>query len=218
MSKIRSFGVTVYVGNDTVGALTDASISGGEVTFVDLTTHDSTGGYREFISGLKDGGSLDLTGKYDFSDSGQVAIMGGLGTTESCSVILSDNSGMTFDAVIGGFNTGNPLDDSVEFTSSLKITGAITDIFPTMTVTGTLTSDGSTPLVFPAMTVNGTSNGRIGYASGTYGLEYTGSGWQLYDSATGAEWLSSSDTLTPDLATGWTPSGTETGTPTITAS
>ena len=41
MAKIKSFGVRVFVDGVSVGALTDASVGGVDVTFIDLTTHDS---------------------------------------------------------------------------------------------------------------------------------------------------------------------------------
>ena len=126
MAKIKSYGVAVTVATNAIGGLTDVNVSGTEVNFVDVTTHDSSGGYKEFVGGLKDGGTLDLTGAYNIADTGQVYLRANPGTSAACVVTFSDTSTATFTAIVGGYSTSNPLDDKVEFTASLKITGAVT--------------------------------------------------------------------------------------------
>ena len=56
MSKSMSVGTTLKVNNKVVGGL--KSIGGIEITADthDVTALNSTGGYREFLSGFKDGG------------------------------------------------------------------------------------------------------------------------------------------------------------------
>jgi predicted secreted protein len=125
MAKIRSFGITVTVDATAIGGLTDVSPGGGDVTFVDTTTHDTDGGWKTYVGGLKDGGTLELTGKYDIADAGQVKLRTLLGETESCVVTFSDGSSAEFDGIVGAYNVSNPLDDATEFTSSIKITGEV---------------------------------------------------------------------------------------------
>ena len=124
--SIKSFGASVAVGSSTVGGLKDINPGGGDVTFVDTTTHDAEDGWKTFVGGLKDGGTLELTGNYDSGDSGQGTLRDGLGTEESCVVTFSDSSTCSFDGIIGAYNVSNPLDDVVEFTCSIKITGPVT--------------------------------------------------------------------------------------------
>jgi predicted secreted protein len=126
MAKIKSFGVAVSVATNAIGGLTDVSVSGTDVTFVDITTHDSTGGFKEFVGGLKDGGTLELSGKYDIADTGQIYLRANPGESASCVVTLSDSSTASFTAIVGGYSITNPLDDAVDFSASLKITGAVT--------------------------------------------------------------------------------------------
>lgn len=129
MAKIKSFGVAVSVATNDIGELTDVSIPEIDVNFVDITTHDSTGGFREFVGGLKDGGTLTLTGAYDISDTGQTYLRTPAnqgGSAVAVVVTFSDDSTASFDAVVGGYGTSNPLDDKVEFTASLKISGDVT--------------------------------------------------------------------------------------------
>lgn len=126
MAKIRSFGTSVTVATIAIGGLTDINVTAGDVTNVDVTTHDSSGGYREFVPGLKDGGSLDLSGKYDYANAGQAALKTHFGTLQAFVVTFSDGTKVSFSALVGGFNTTAALDDSVEFTCNAKITGAVT--------------------------------------------------------------------------------------------
>jgi len=126
MAKIKSFGVAVSVATNAIGGLTDVSVSGTDVTFVDITTHDSSGGFKEFVGGLKDGGTLELSGKYDIADTGQIYLRANPGASAACVVTFSDNSTASFTAIVGGYSTTNPLDDAVDFSASLKVTGAVT--------------------------------------------------------------------------------------------
>ena len=128
MAKIKSFGVSVSVATNDIGGLTDVSIPETEVTDVDTTTHDTEGGYRTFVGGLKDGGTLTLSGNYDIADTGQSylrlpANQGGAAV--AVIVTFSDLSTASFNAVVKGYGTSNPLDDVVTFTSSLRISGPV---------------------------------------------------------------------------------------------
>ena len=122
---IKSFGVAVTVNTIAIGGLKDVTPGGVDVNFIDVTAHDSAGGWREFIGGLTDGGTLELTGNYDEADAGQVELRAERGQVASVIVTFSDATTSTFSAVVGGYSLSNPLDDVVEFSCSLKVTGAI---------------------------------------------------------------------------------------------
>lgn len=129
MAKIRSFGVTVSVASNLIGGLKDVQIPEVEVTDIDVTTHDSAGGYRQFLGGLKDGGTVTLSGAYDISNTGQTYLRTAAnqgGAPVAVVVTFSDDSTCTFNAVVKGYGTSNPLDEDVTFSSSLKISGAVT--------------------------------------------------------------------------------------------
>ena len=126
MAKTRSFGAKVYVNGIAVGGLTDISASGTDVAFVETTSHDSAGGYRTFLSGLKDGGTLELTGRYNYADIGQDYLKDNPGASAAFVVTFSDGTKASFSAIVGGYSVANPLDDATEFSCSCKITGAIT--------------------------------------------------------------------------------------------
>lgn len=124
--SIKSYGITVAIGGSTaVNGLKSVSLSGSDVSFIDTTTHDGDG-WKSYIGGLKDGGTLELSGDYDINDGGQDDLRTLLGETTSVVVTFSDLSTAEFDAIIGPYSVENPLDETATFTSSLKITGAVT--------------------------------------------------------------------------------------------
>lgn len=125
---IRSFGIAVTIDGSAVGGLVSADINGGDVTFIDSTTHESADGYREFVGGLKDGGTLELSGKYIFADAGQGKLRNPTiqGTDVPAVVTFSDSSTAEFDVIVGIPSTTGPLDETVDWTCSCKITGPVT--------------------------------------------------------------------------------------------
>jgi len=235
MAKIRSFGAKLYLNGIELGGITDIQATGVDVSFIDTTSHDESSGFRTFVSGLKDGGTLEVTGKYNYADDGQAEWKAEEGIRHAFHIILSDNSGIAFEAIVGGFQTSNPLDDAVEFTATAKITGEVFPVFPTMTVTGSLT-DGTDPVVFPSMAYFEQNGGKCRYSvivsNSVYSIYWDESKWWL-ESATVAEgvilWNSTADVPTPDLVPSgewhettnphaWKPVSPATGTPVVTGS
>lgn len=124
MAKSKSFGTTVTVGGSPITGLTEIAISGAEVPFIDITTHDSAA--KEFVPGLVDYGSLELSGKFNNADGGQDALRAGTGTSAAFVVTLPNNASISFTAIIGGMSEDIPLEDAVGFSISCKITGVKT--------------------------------------------------------------------------------------------
>lgn len=122
----KSFGIAVTVATNAVGELTDVNLTGVDVNMIDITNHGSSGGYKEFLGGLKDGGSLDLSGNFDEADVGQEYIRDNPGVSAAVVVTLSNGDTISFSAICGAYNVSNPLDDKITFSTSLKITGAVT--------------------------------------------------------------------------------------------
>lgn len=96
---------------------------GGEADDVEVTGYDTTGGFREKIKGLKDAGELDLTGVWT-AHASQQAIM------EQDDVIgwritLPNSLGVwTADGYINDFSINPQLDDRIEWSGTLVISGA----------------------------------------------------------------------------------------------
>ncbi|GAA5124666.1 hypothetical protein JIN84_12975 [Luteolibacter yonseiensis] len=122
----KSFGITVTIGGTAIGGLTDVNITGRDVTAIDVTNHGSTGNAREFLGGLVDNGTLELTGNFEGTHAGITYLEAHLGEVVDAVVTYSDASTHLFKVIVGPPTTSNPLDDKIEFSASFKISGPIT--------------------------------------------------------------------------------------------
>jgi predicted secreted protein len=107
-----------------------SSISGPSMTrdFIDVTNLDSTGGYREFIAGFRDGGTVNLTMnftrdtydlmKLDFEDD----------ESQNYEIVLPDADATSFE--FAGLVTELPLeiptDDKITANVTIKVNGEVT--------------------------------------------------------------------------------------------
>lgn len=94
---------------------------------IDVTTLDSTGGWREFIAGFKDGGEVVISGYLNPSDSGQEDIYDAYdsGDVTAFTIEFPSTIGATwqFNAVVTKYSTGAEVDGAVTFESSFKVSG-----------------------------------------------------------------------------------------------
>lgn len=110
-------------GGSPADNLTDINIPEADRTIIDTTTHDTEGDYRTFVGGLKDGGTLTVSGKYP--GGGGLNADDDDGTPKTVVVTFSDGSSATCEAILLGYGATNPLDDSVGWSASLKISGPV---------------------------------------------------------------------------------------------
>lgn len=113
-----------------------SSISGPTMTrdFIDVTSLDSVGGYREFIAGFRDGGTVSLTMnftratydlmKQDFEDD----------TAKFYEIVLPDkdangnliNTSFEFEGLVTELPLEIPTDDKVTANVTIKVNGMVT--------------------------------------------------------------------------------------------
>ena len=126
----RALGTTISKGTPTelIGGLT--SIGGIEITAdtMDVTTLDSTGGYREFIGTFKDGGEVPIEGFFDHTSAGQLAMQDSMdaGLAEDYVINLPTTPAWNwkFKGVVTSFKVGDAeLDGAIAFGSTIKISG-----------------------------------------------------------------------------------------------
>lgn len=95
--------------------------------FIEVTSLASTGGYREFITGFRDGG--ELTFSMNFTRDGYDDLLLDFDSDDSRNyqVVLPDAGATTFD--FAGFITALPLnivpDDAITVDVTVKITGQV---------------------------------------------------------------------------------------------
>ena len=73
MSKMRAVGTVLTYNSQTIGSIKTIGEVKSTADEIDVTTLDSTGGYKEFLQGFKDGGEVQLDGFFD-GTAGQVAL------------------------------------------------------------------------------------------------------------------------------------------------
>ncbi|OMF35263.1 histidine kinase [Paenibacillus sp. FSL H8-0548] len=123
----RALGTTIQIGANIIAGLT--SIAGLELSAetIDITTLSSSGGYREFTGGFKDGGEVGISGHFDAQDTnGQIALYDAfqLGSTNPYTIIFPGGGSWTFSGVVTGFTTGAELEDTISFEATIKVSGA----------------------------------------------------------------------------------------------
>lgn len=125
---IKSFGTTISYDGTPIGGVETISRSGGDRNMIDVTCQDDTDGFKKFVGGLRDAGTVEITGNFLIGDSGQNKLRGALMTENAKQVVitLSDATTITFDAFPMPPDEDAPLDDKVTFKASLKITGKST--------------------------------------------------------------------------------------------
>ena len=124
-AKGTVFSATIGAVLTPIASLT--SISGVELSAddVDVTAHDSADDYREFVQGLKDGGSVSIEGNFThvasqiglktLFDSGDIVAM---------SIAFPDAlATWTFNGYVNALSTDAPMEDKISFSASIKVTG-----------------------------------------------------------------------------------------------
>ena len=112
---------------DTViGNLTSIGEIGIESDEIDVTTLDSSGGYKEFIAGFKDAGEVSLAGILATEVAfNAMVVLAGSQAEEEWTIESDTGSTWVFDAFVKTFKEGEATVDGVrEFTGSLRISGA----------------------------------------------------------------------------------------------
>lgn len=125
----HAYGTTITRAGNPIGELT--SIGGIELSMdtVDVTSHESTDAYREFVAGLIDTGEVALEGNFDPDDTaGQLALRTDLESRNSVAFVITlpaaFGTSWAFDAFVTKFKVGDmPVDGKVSFSASLKIDG-----------------------------------------------------------------------------------------------
>jgi len=127
----RAFGaiLTYTAGAKVIGEITN--IGGVELSAdtIELTNHQSTSRYREFVQGLRDGGEVAIEGNHVPGDEGQAQILTHFDTDASGGVlaltlVFIDDSDWAINAIVTRYKAADaPVDGKLAFSATLKITG-----------------------------------------------------------------------------------------------
>ncbi|MDS1269692.1 phage tail tube protein [Lipingzhangella sp. LS1_29] len=105
------------------------SITGPEMEreTVDVTSHDSPGGWMEFVGGLKDGGEVEIEFNYDPSEPTHAVLQEDFDAARprTYQVVFPDpdQHAWQFQAILTNLSAEMPHDDKIEGEMTLKVTG-----------------------------------------------------------------------------------------------
>ena len=106
------------------------SITGPNMTreTIDVTSLDSSGGYREFIASFRDSGEVTLNMNHTLIGYGDFKADFEASTARIYQITLSNTeaSTLTFLAYVTSVTMGVPTDDKVTMDITIKITGQVT--------------------------------------------------------------------------------------------
>lgn len=106
------------------------SISGPNMTrdIIDVTSLDSTGGYREFISGFRDGGTVQLSMNFIRASLDTMKTDFESDDLQNYEIVLPDdeNTSIEFTGMVTELPLEIPPDDKITMTVSIKVSGQVT--------------------------------------------------------------------------------------------
>lgn len=129
MAVLDAQGTTVTFNDgtvaQTVGGVVSFSFGDGQATDIDISTLASTA--KEYRQGLQDFGDCTLELKRDPSDTGQSAMETAKAAQATREVVITLPGGdvATFNAYVKSISSSGGVDDVVNGTATLKVTGAV---------------------------------------------------------------------------------------------
>jgi predicted secreted protein len=96
---------------------------------IDVTTLDSTGGYREFIGGFRDGGEVSLDMNWTRAGFDLLNTDFESASAQSYSIVMPDTGAtdFTFNGYVTNISKSIPADDKITMSVTIKIDGQITE-------------------------------------------------------------------------------------------
>lgn len=133
MAGVTSQGVSLEANSVAIANISSISGPTQSAGQIDVTALDTTGGYREFIAGFRDGGEVTFEFNYDGTATSHLEASTGLkryfneGNNETWTLTMSDATVITFDAAVTGLDGPNfGVDEAQTMSATLKVSGVVT--------------------------------------------------------------------------------------------
>ena len=123
---IIGVGTTLRIGGTLIGKVTNISGPSMSKETVDTTSFDNTDGYRSFIVGLKDAGTLTFTLMFDKTMYSTLKAAFEDNTAKAIEITLPDDTKLTFNGFVTELPLTVPTEDKVTCDVTVKISGAVT--------------------------------------------------------------------------------------------
>lgn len=124
-TKFRRWNGTNWVDIAEINSITGPTKSRDTI---DVTSLDSTGGYREFIGGFRDGGTVTLPMNFTRDTYDTMNTDFESDDLQNYEIYLPDdeNTSFEFEALVTELGLGIPADDKVTADVTLKVSGQVT--------------------------------------------------------------------------------------------
>ena len=123
-TKFRRWSGSTWVALAEVNSITGPTMTRN---FIDVTSLDSTGGYREFITGFRDAGTISL--KMNFTPTSYKNMLTDFETAaaQNYQIVLSDpdETAFDFEGLVTEVPLSIPTDDKITADVTIKITGQV---------------------------------------------------------------------------------------------
>ena len=122
-SKFRRYSGAAWVAIAEVKSISGPTMSR---EMIDVTSLDSTGGYREFIPSFRDGGTVTLAMLFTYAGYTLLKTDFQSDTLKDYEILLSDGSSITFSGYVQDLPVNVTFDDAVTSDTTIKVTGEVT--------------------------------------------------------------------------------------------
>ena len=122
-SKFRRYSGAAWVAIAEVKSVSGPTMSR---EMIDVTSLDSTGGYREFIPSFRDGGTVTLAMLFTYAGYNLLKTDFQSDTLKDYEILLSDGSSITFSGYVQDLPVNVTFDDAVTSDTTIKVTGEVT--------------------------------------------------------------------------------------------
>lgn len=125
-SAVSSHGTLVSLNGVHIAEVGDIDGPSEEASQIEVTNHDS-GGRREYISGLRDGGEVSFPMNY-FGDASQDDVIALFDARDTGTWVITypDSSSDTFEGIVINLGKTAPVDGVLQQAVTVKISGDIT--------------------------------------------------------------------------------------------
>lgn len=123
------FSITLDGVKTRVGKLSSIGEIAPESEEMEITTLDSTDGYREYMQGVKSAGEIEVEGFFAAGDEGQVAIRAAFasGAQAAFEIAFTDETRVEFSGFVKGYTIGaSEIEKPIAFGARIRISGAVT--------------------------------------------------------------------------------------------
>ena len=110
----------------TIAEVTNISGPGMTRDLIEVTSLDSTGGYREFLPGFRDGGTVVLSMNYTRAGLDEFLADFESDTIQNYEIILPDGTSIEFEGFVQEFPLTIPTDSQITMETTIKVSGAPT--------------------------------------------------------------------------------------------